>query len=68
MSRSEAKRRFTNRSLRDVLHRSGVELIGGGTDEAPDAYKNIKDIMTYQKGLVEILGTFEPRIVRMSKD
>lgn len=68
MSRTEAKRRFTDRSLRDVLGKHGVELIGGGIDEAPGAYKDIAEIMNYQEDLVEILGTFEPRIVRMSKD
>ncbi|MBN2481197.1 MAG: RtcB family protein [Bacteroidales bacterium] len=68
MSRSEAKRRFTDKTLEQMLCKAGVELIGGGADEAPGAYKDILKIMEYQKDLVEIMGTFEPKIVRMSKD
>jgi len=68
MSRTEAKSRFTDKSIREMLSKAGVELIGGGADEAPGAYKDIKKIMEYQKDLVEILGSFEPKIVRMSKD
>lgn len=68
MSRTEAKRRFTDKALRETLGKAGVELIGGGTDEAPGAYKDIRKIMEYQRDLVDIIGTFEPKIVRMSKD
>lgn len=67
MSRTEAKSRFTDKTIREMLGKAGVELIGGGTDEAPGAYKDIRKIMEYQKDLVEILGSFEPKIVRMSK-
>ncbi|MBN1158308.1 MAG: RtcB family protein [Bacteroidales bacterium] len=68
MSRSEARRRFTDKTLGEMLDKAGVELIGGGTDEAPGAYKDICKIMEYQKDLVETIGIFEPKIVRMSKD
>ena len=44
-----------------------VSLIGGGIDEAPMAYKNIKKVMANQQELVEVLGTFTPKIVRMDK-
>jgi len=44
-----------------------VTLIGGGVDEAPMAYKNIEKVMANQQELVEILGTFTPKIVRMDK-
>jgi tRNA-splicing ligase RtcB len=50
------------------LQREGVELIGSGLDEAPMAYKNIYQVMEYQKDLVDTLGTFMPRIVRMCGD
>jgi tRNA-splicing ligase RtcB (3'-phosphate/5'-hydroxy nucleic acid ligase) len=42
-----------------------VELIGGGLDEAPFAYKNIHQVMAAQTELVETIGTFYPKIVRM---
>ena len=68
MSRAEAKSRFTLKQMKDILARAGVELIGGGTDEAPGAYKDIHDIMHYQKDLVDVTGIFYPKIVRMSDD
>ena len=54
--------------VRQALDKSGVELIGGGLDEAPMAYKDILKVMHYQNDLVEVLGTFVPKIVRMCGD
>lgn len=68
LSRSKAKQQFSEKMLHGVLNKAGVELIGGGTDEAPMAYKDIHRVMEYQKDLVEIVGKFHPKIVRMSKD
>jgi tRNA-splicing ligase RtcB (3'-phosphate/5'-hydroxy nucleic acid ligase) len=45
-----------------------VELIGGGLDEAPQVYKDIREVMQAQHSLVRILGTFMPRVVRMCGD
>lgn len=45
-----------------------VTLLGGGMDEAPQAYKRIQDVIAAQDTLVEILGTFHPRIVRMAEE
>ena len=42
-----------------------AELIGGGLDEAPQAYKDIRQVMASQRGLVDVLGSFTPKIVRM---
>jgi len=67
MSRTKAKQSTTKSDLRKYLKKMGVELIGGGLDEAPLAYKNIHEVMDRQKKLVEILGTFHPKIVRMAK-
>ncbi|MCW0484301.1 RtcB family protein [Gaoshiqia sediminis] len=64
-SRRQAKRTFQDEQLRKYLVEQGVELIGGGIDESPFAYKDIREVMKYQKDLVEILGVFHPRIVRM---
>ncbi len=68
MSRSKAKEQFTNKALQQILKKAGVELIGGGTDESPMAYKDIYQVMEFQKDLVEITGTFYPKIVRMSAE
>jgi len=42
-------------------------LLGGGLDEAPFAYKDIEAVMERQKKLVDIVGTFLPKIVRMDR-
>ena len=67
LSRTEAKNRITFHELNKILEKAGVTLIGGGLDEAPIAYKNIWDVMHAQKDLVEVVGTFQPKIVRMDK-
>jgi tRNA-splicing ligase RtcB len=68
MSRSAAKNSITNKMIKQELERAGVELLGGGLDEAPMAYKDIRTVMTSQEELVEVLGEFTPKIVRMSGD
>jgi len=65
VSRRKAKQTFTQNSLKKVLAKEGVELIGGATDESPTAYKNILDVMEAQKDLVNVLALFYPKIVRM---
>ncbi|MBA3824721.1 MAG: RtcB family protein, partial [Ktedonobacterales bacterium] len=45
-----------------------VTLLGGGLDEAPQAYKDIEAIIAAQDDLVAILGKFTPRIVRMADE
>ena len=64
-SRTKAKNSFTEHELKKVLKANGVELIGGGLDEAPMAYKDIRKVMDFQRDLVEVIGTFTPKIVRM---
>lgn len=65
MSRTKAKASIEPKRMKDALKANKVTLIGGGTDEAPMAYKNIHQVMSYQTDLVEVLGTFTPKIVRM---
>ena len=52
--------------LKEHLIEHKVELIGGSVDEAPFAYKDIREVMKHQHELIEVLGTFQPRIVRMA--
>lgn len=68
MSRTAAKNSITQKMVRQELERHGVELIGGGLDEAPMAYKDINAVMHHQRDLVEVLGVFTPKIVRMCGD
>lgn len=65
MSRSEAKQSVTRHAMVDLLKKHDVVLLGGGLDEAPQAYKDINAVMSAQKNIVDIIGTFYPRIVRM---
>ena len=65
MSRNQAKQTFTESQMKNYLKEQEVELIGGGIDESPFAYKDIREVMKHQKDLVEVLGTFYPKIVRM---
>lgn len=66
-SRRKCKETFTQSEIKKQLQKNEVTLIGGGIDEAPMAYKNIEKVMANQKELVEVLGTFTPKIVRMDK-
>lgn len=68
MSRTKAKQTILPGHVNKFLKEAGVELIGSGLDEAPMAYKDIHQVMNYQKDLVEVLGSFMPRIVRMCGD
>ncbi|MBF4515378.1 RtcB family protein [Flavobacterium sp. ANB] len=66
-SRSKCKSTFTQSDIKKVLKANDVTLIGGNIDEAPMAYKDITKVMGNQTDLVEVLGTFTPRIVRMDR-
>ena len=50
------------------LRERGVTLLGGGMDESPQAYKDIEAVIAAQDELVEVIGKFTPRIVRMADE
>ncbi len=66
-SRRKCKEKFTKSEIKQQLQQNDVSLIGGGVDEAPMAYKDIKKVMSNQQELVEVVGTFAPKIVRMDR-
>jgi tRNA-splicing ligase RtcB len=68
MSRTKAKETISPSVVKKHLEQHGIELIGGGLDEAPMAYKDINLVMNSQQDLVEVLGSFTPKIVRMCGD
>ncbi|WP_210464255.1 RtcB family protein [Rufibacter roseolus] len=68
MSRTQAKNSLSPAQVKQHLQEAGVELIGSGLDEAPMAYKDINQVMAAQKELVDVVGTFTPKIVRMCGD
>ena len=65
LSRSAAKNSLAPSKVKKYLADHGVELLGGGVDEAPMAYKDIHQVMAAQTDLVEVVGTFLPKVVRM---
>jgi tRNA-splicing ligase RtcB len=68
MSRRAAKQTITHEAWQERLAGAQVELMAGGLDEAPQAYKPIREVMAAQEDLVEILATFHPRLVLMSAE
>ena len=68
MSRSKAKSTLRQKEVRQFIKKAGIDLLGSGLDEAPMVYKDIHKVMAHQKELVEVLGAFHPKIVRMSGD
>lgn len=68
MSRTKAKAKFEWSEVNKHLKHKGVTLLSAGIDESPGSYKNIEDVMAAQTDLVEIIGQFDPKLVRMSDD
>lgn len=68
MSRSAAISRFKRAEVDKYLKNCGVELLSGGLDEAPMAYKDIHRVMEAQSDLVDVLARFEPRLVKMAPE
>ncbi|MHB1277729.1 MAG: RtcB family protein [Bacteroidia bacterium] len=68
MSRTAAKNTLDPALVAKHLADAGITLIGSGIDEAPMAYKNIHEVMASQNDLVDVLGTFLPKIVKMCED
>jgi tRNA-splicing ligase RtcB (3'-phosphate/5'-hydroxy nucleic acid ligase) len=65
MSRSKAMQSVTDKDFKNELKKFGVKLLGGGLDESPFAYKDIHVVMQSQKALVDVVGKFTPKIVKM---
>ena len=45
-----------------------MRLVSGPLDESPEVYKNIEEVMAAQTDLVDVLATFEPKIVKMAPE
>jgi tRNA-splicing ligase RtcB (3'-phosphate/5'-hydroxy nucleic acid ligase) len=66
MSRTQAKRSFTWSATKKLLAERGVTLISAGLDEVPGVYKDIAEVMAAQTDLVDVLGRFDPKLVKMA--
>lgn len=68
MSRKAALNSISKAARDEYLKERGVTLLGGGIDESPQAYKPIEEVIAAQCDLVEVIGKFTPRIVRMADE
>ncbi len=59
MSRSAAKRKFSQRDLEDQTRGIECRKDGGVIDEIPGAYKDIDEVMANQQDLVEVAHTLK---------
>ena len=66
MSRTKAIETFEWEKVNRVLKERGVKLISAGLDEVPGVYKDIHQVMAAQADLVEVLGRFDPKLVKMA--
>ena len=68
MSRTAAREKYNFRAVQKDLEQKGISVLSAGSDEVPYVYKDILEVMAAQEDLVEIVGRFDPRIVKMSDD
>jgi len=68
MSRKAAINSISKSERDTYLKERGVTLLGGGIDESPQAYKPIDTVIAAQHDLVDVIGKFTPRIVRMADE
>ena len=66
MSRKKAKENLGWKVAQALLKQNDVTLLSAGIDEVPMVYKNIETVMDAQDDLVEKMGRFHPRIVKMA--
>ncbi|WP_407569609.1 RtcB family protein [Deinococcus altitudinis] len=65
MGRKAAEKAIAKADWKAYLAERNVTLLGGGIDEAPQAYKRVEEVIAAQTDLVEVLGSFQPQVVRM---
>lgn len=63
---SEGKINFNE--VKEQMKLGNVELRGAGADEAPDAYKKLKEVLSYHSGTIEIKVPLKPIGVAMAGD
>ena len=66
MSRKKANESLSWEKANRLLKERGVTLISAGLDEVPMVYKNIHEVMAAQSDLVEVIGQFDPKLVKMA--
>lgn len=65
MSRKQAKRVLNWDVAKRTLRERGITLMSAGLDEVMGSYKDIHEVMALQKDLVDVIGQFDPKLVKM---
>lgn len=52
--------------VKEAMKISGIELRGAGPDEAPEAYKNLSEVLKYHENTINVLHTLKPIGVAMA--
>ena len=68
MSRTAAIKAIPPQDRDAWLRERGIELLAGGMDEAPQAYKDIDEVLALQRDLAEPIASFRPEVVLMAGD
>lgn len=53
--------------VQDRLSSEGIEIRGGGADEAPGAYKRIEEVLEHHRGTIDVVETLHPLGVAMAE-
>jgi tRNA-splicing ligase RtcB (3'-phosphate/5'-hydroxy nucleic acid ligase) len=68
LSRTATKSSYTWSDGRKFLAERDVVLISAGLDEVPMGYKDIEAVMQAQRDLIDIVGRFDPKLVKMAPE
>jgi RNA-splicing ligase RtcB len=68
MSRTQAFKTIPRQARNRWLEERGIELLAGGMDEAPQAYKDIEEVLAVQDDLIATIARFRPKLVLMADD
>ena len=66
LGRSAAKKTFTREDLDLHVKQSGIILVGGGVDEIPAAYRNLKSVLAAHSGTFDTKYVLCPLVVVMA--
>lgn len=54
------------KKVKEELKKKGIELRGGGADEAPEVYKDLDEVLRYHEGTIRIVHRLRPLGVAMA--
>ena len=66
--RSVTRGEVNYKRVKEEIREKGIELRGGGADEAPEVYKRLSDVLKYHKDTIKVLHRLRPVGVAMAGD